>query len=581
METLFEFRKIAYNTIKYKDYCELSKEELLGQRKSDNDNVFFSFNNPPYRNEYEYISSKNGIVTYNENLNNLFAQIILNRMMVTVQKNDTKVSIKFYSYQLLREVGKPYFRKNTICEFITYNFKENSFYNGIIVDYHKKRKFRKKLFKNNWYEKIIKSFSEKISAHLKSFKCKNFEDLHISQIEVNKAFDVFFSSIPGIDLNISNPDDRLYKKYLDGHGIKVPNNWINFERRYPQIKLKDFRKNKMKFVDTYMDFYDLKGDKIKRVLHTVTSTKGVITLDFAVKFFGYDFILSQNDDVIKKILESNPMGESVSITTAYNSTFDNYSKKEIKNCFEIFKLTLTGEINIQTFSDHIRYKTRLKTLEPVQWNSNTYEKFTEEHYEWAEKIGSYQTAQYTRYYEKDFKEIVEKPIYNYYPVLLVDSKQYNIESFVQSNCVRTYVDKLASIILSIRQNDVENKERASVEYKIFGDDDKIQLKRVQSLGRFNKVLDENWNDVLRILDERMEYCLDNNIFKLPTFEIKLGNKVLQSDLIFSNQTEYYMYPGQRGIKNTSKNLYFSNREVYSLTEPKFNLNLIQRNEDPF
>lgn len=580
METLFEFNKIAYNTIKYKDYCEISEDELSGRHKTDNDFKGFSFLDVN-KNRFDYVSSHNELETYQENLNNLCCQNTLNRMLVTVKKNDVKVSIKFYNYQLLREVGKPYFRKFTACQFLTYNFKDNSFYNGIVIDYHKKRKFKKKLYKNNWCDKIIKTFSEKISAHLKGFKSKNFEDLQNCQMEINKAFDVFFSSIPGIDLSISNPDDRLYKKYLDGQGIKVPNNWISFERGYPQIKLKDFRKNKMKFVDTYMDFHELKGDKIKRVLHTVTTTKGILTLEFALKFFGYDFILSQDDEIIKKIIESNPIGDITSITISYKSIIDGYNKKEIKNCFEIFKLTLTGEINIWSFCDHIRYKSRLKNLEPVQWNSNTYEKFTEEHYEWAEKIGSYQTAQYTRFYNKDFKQIVEKPIYNYYPVLLVDSKQYNVESFVQSNCVRTYADKPASIIVSIRQNDNENKERASVEYKITGDENSVILKRVQSLGRFNKSLDETWDDILRILDERMDYCLDNNIFELPTFEVKVGNKILKSDLIFSDQKEYDMYPGQRGIKNITKNLYFSNREVYSLGELKFNLNLVQRNENPF
>jgi hypothetical protein len=326
-----------------------------------------------------------------------------------------------------------------------------------------------------------------------------------------------------------------------------------------------------------MVFNELSGDKIKRVLHRVNSTSGVLMLRFALRLFGNDFILSQNDELIKKTIESN-----------FNFNFqgwnihlhlNNFTKREIKNCFEVFKMVMIGEITFSTFMDHIMTKNRLHNLEPVTWQSYTYEKFMEEHFEWSEKFGSYQTATYNRHYNEEFKKIIQEPILEYYPVLLVDNKEYNIESFIQSNCVRTYVNRPESIILSVRRDSIDNKERASVEYRITGDNDDINLIRVQSLGRFNKVLDVSWDEILKVLDNRVEYCLINGIFKLPTFEVSFGKKTLYSELEFRDSLEYAMRPGQRGIKTINKALFFTNRDIYDISGTK--LVTLEPNDDPF
>ena len=78
-------------------------------------------------------------------------------------------------------------------------------------------------------------------------------------------------------------------------------------------------------------------------------------------------------------------------------------------------------------------------------------------------------------------------------------------------------------------------------------EDYLVFNRVQSLGKFNKKLNEEWNEVLEILDERIKSSLDNGIFKLPEVEIKYGNKTYMTDLIFADRKEYYFHPNLPNI----------------------------------
>jgi hypothetical protein len=577
METLFDFIKINKAVVIHKDVCELSKEEIIGHHSSDDSDLglYLFKNRNMFRHEYDVLSRSFGDETYNENKKNILARVTFDKIRLVVTKTDEKVSLKYFTYNLNKNVGVKFFTKSTTCHYITYNFKTNSKYTGTITNYHKK-KCGKSLSKNKWVQKSLKLYSILISSTLKH-KLDNFNELYELQLEVNRAFEIFLSNIPGLDNSIKDPDDRLYKRYLDGHNIKTPNNWMCFERTYPQITLKDFRKYKNKFVDTFMSFNELSGDKIKRVLHRVNSTSGVLMFRFALRLFGNDFMLSQNDEIIKNIIESDSKCR-LSGWSSYQH-LNNFTKREIKNCFEVFKMVLIGEINSNTFIDHVMTKNRLHNLEPVTWQSNTYEKFMEEHFEWSEKFGSYQTATYNRHYNEEFKKIIQEPILEYYPILLVDNKEYNIESFIQSNCVRTYVNRPESIILSVRRDSIDNKERASVEYRITGDNDDINLTRVQSLGRFNKVLDDSWDEILKVLDNRVEYCLINGIFKLPTFEVSFGKKTLYSELEFRDSLEYAMKPGQRGIKTINKTLFFTNRDIYDISGVK--LVTLELNHDPF
>jgi len=575
MEKLYEFKISSYHTLLYKDYCEITEEELLGNHNSDTpENPFLFGTKLLNRKEFEYDKTFLDEKTFVENYKNICAQLFFNRLILNLEKKDDKVSVKLFSYNKSRQVGKKYFKKNTNCHFLTYNIKQNCLYSGSVTNYHLKKKCRKLVTKNNWFAKQINSFIQTWITYTRGMKLNDFEKIEQTGKEINEIIRLFLVNIPGVDLSIKDFDDIIYKKYLDGIGVKTPNNWKSFNRSFPQVTKKIFEKNKYKFVDAYMSLNNLFGDKIKRVLHNVSSTEGLETLKFGLEFFGKDFILSKPDELLKEMIESRVVFYVNWQETANQERYNliDFTKTEIKNCFEIFRLVIAGEININSFLDHISYKQRLKNIEPVSWKANNYEQFSDEHYIWSEKVGSLTSADYRRIYDNNFKEYIETPIDDYYPILLSDSREYNMESFNQSNCVRTYVDKPSSIIISLRKGSVNSKNRATLEYKIFDENNEIKFERVQSLGQFNKSLDETWKKVLIELDTKLFYSLQNNLFKLPEIEIRYAGKTYISHLIFvQDNYQPVLYNGTFSKLANRKKLIFDNNPFQKVYDPIFNL----------
>ena len=368
-----------------------------------------------------------------------------------------------------------------------------------------------------------------INSELNNILNRNPELLINKPDIIKDIFGVFFKSIPGYEnyTNVSH-DYILYKMYLDKNNIKTPNNWAVFMLSQQHPKKKDFLKNKLKFIDTFMSMYGFKGDKIKKLLHRINSFNGSSYLDSIFSLFGKDFIMSQPDKIIIDILES----------TNYPSQWSEdifQSKKEKYNAFEVFKIVLKGEIDIQTFYDHFSMIRNLRRFESIRWESNDYNTFTEEHFIISERLGFYNNGDFSRIYNEEFvnrlQELVDE---TYYPVVLTTSREYNMESHIQSNCVKGYISRPGSFIVSLRNGSVESKERATIEYQVKFENDKIRLKRVQTLGRFNHQLDESWNRPLVLLDIRIEKLVNEKLFDLPKVELKVGYKTFTSG---SNFTE--------------------------------------------
>jgi hypothetical protein len=205
--------------------------------------------------------------------------------------------------------------------------------------------------------------------------------------------------------------------------------------------------------------------------------------------------------------------------------FYNYiSNEELKRVFILFKqVVVTKTLDYYTFRDHIRMYVQLKRYGELdlKWMSSDESKvkFREEHLDWTDKIEYHRNGTYTRIYPEYSYDLIQKPIKVgedvYYPVLLNDSQNYNAESYLQSNCVKSYIGKCASIIVSVRKGDNESDERATVEYylKKLSSDSEIDVNRIQSLGRFNNRLSEEWNDVLFKLDEVMLSYVEDKKFE--------------------------------------------------------------------
>jgi hypothetical protein len=545
---LYKFEKQEYKVVSYKDYCEF--DPMVETQSFDNP---FFFNIEKIRksnHEYEYLETKYGEELFVKNYGNLLTDCSFAHLKMTVSKNDEKVKLVTKLFSKSRIKGARPFNKETKIFYLTFDLKHNNLYFGVITDQHKKNKKYYQCYKNNWYTNPLKRFLELTKSYLKLFRKDNFEIMEQDGFELAKCIDLFLENIPSECNPKLNKEEQLYHKFLNLNKIKLPNNWNKFTRLYPQVTKKLYKKNKYKFVDAYMELHNLKGDKIKRVLHTIESTHGIHLLKFGIYLFGEDLILSQSDEFIKSVIESgaNPQydGTFNIATHIQQLNLNDFTKTEKKYAFEIFKLILNRKINFNSFIDHIQYKERLKLFDPKLWKSKNYFEFMNEHYEWSELIKSYKSSEYTRHYNDKFKLVIEEPIDDYYPILLTTTKEYNFESIMQSNCVRTYDEKPESVIISVRHKDINSEDRATIEYKIIDDHNSISLIRVQSLGKFNKLLDNEWKPILEILDTRIKFCTENVIFQLPNVDIKYKNNIISTKVVFKEVGEIPItYPNQR------------------------------------
>lgn len=499
MINVFEYKFNRYLTHKYDKFCDINLSEKNKFLHNNLEKTWQLSKTSPFSQEED---------EYKKNYANPFSSVHHNRIIVSVTKNDEKVSLKFYSYLRSRGVGKVYFKKETRMRYLTYNFKTNALYDGFITNYHKKRKFVKKVRKNQFWSFPLEKITNEIASVINSMKT-SIDVFNKGQFlfEIVKKF---IENIPSNE-NYDNlkGSQKLYKMFADRYGIKLPNNWDCFFGIYPYIKIKDLKKYDMKFIDCFMYLNNLSGDKIKKTLHKINKYSSTFLLKWAYNFFGTDYILSQDDSFLIKLLESQ---DTASFFT--NDFSQDFTKSEKQKIFKIFKMCLDNEINFSTLYDHIYMLNFVKKYEKIKWGPNNLEEFLEEHSLLTNKVSFYKNGHYFRYYNPEFVTHIEEPFNNLYPVLLTNNEEYNNESFIQSNCVKTYIDKPSSVIISLRKDSKESNERATIEFYISKENNEIKSKVVQKLGKFNSRLNENWIEDIKTLELKFNELIKKDIFKL-------------------------------------------------------------------
>ena len=208
-----------------------------------------------------------------------------------------------------------------------------------------------------------------------------------------------------------------------------------------------------------------------------------------------------------------------------------------------------------TFFDHIRFYKSIKRFEPIKWKSKDYDSFQQEHLDWTDRNDFYTKGEYKRIYDPKFYEYLDTPIKDiddnqYYPVLLSTSTQYNEESFVQSNCVKGYVNKASSLIISLRKGSKDSKERATIEFSITKTNHLIFLQRIQTLGRFNQKLDETWTVPIALLDSSIRNIFSELKLEIPKLEVKFGHKIYPANGVFSKKNFRLFYNINKYEDNT-------------------------------
>jgi hypothetical protein len=219
-------------------------------------------------------------------------------------------------------------------------------------------------------------------------------------------------------------------------------------------------------------------------------------------------------------------------------------------------------------------------MEPVKWLSRTHDEFVQEHYDWSEKYNHYTNGDFNRIYNQEFVDKVNEVILTkdgpYYPEVLTTSKRYNNESSFQSNCVKTYVRRIDSLLISMRRGQGETEERASIEYRITLPSlhNTFDLARVQTLGKRNDRLDESWNDALIKLDNKIYQYED----LFDTLQIKgvFKNKELFSDWGTKEVVRYSVT--KTGKDTTEQQLCWKNDSIMKLNS--YNYNIVPVYNDP-
>ena len=361
---------------------------------------------------------------------------------------------------------------------------------------------------------------------------------------------------------------------MDAQGTKVPNNWFELMNTYPQPKKKDLVKCGYKYIDALMKVHQLTGDKVKRVLHNVKSFDNPNIFKNACDIFGEKFILNQPDEFVQNLLEQ--------CQPIFNKNIGKglLTKKEFSNFFEIYKLYQKKLINYNVIEDHFRFYRLLDQMEPVKWLSRTHDEFVQEHYDWSEKYNHYTNGDFNRIYNQEFVDKVNEVILTkdgpYYPEVLTTSKRYNNESSFQSNCVKTYVRRIDSLLISMRRGQGETEERASIEYRITLPSlhNTFDLARVQTLGKRNDRLDESWNDALIKLDNKIYQYED----LFDTLQIKgvFKNKELFSDWGTKEVVRYSVT--KTGKDTTEQQLCWKNDSIMKLNS--YNYNIVPVYNDP-
>jgi predicted transcriptional regulator len=132
-----------------------------------------------------------------KNYANPLCAINHSRYSIFVTKTEDKVCVKTFNYYRQRGVGKKYFKIQTLVQYVTYNFKTNSLYNGSITNYHLKRKFRKKINRNSFNQDPINRMKSLINSELSNILGRNPE-LSINKTNIIERPKLFYCSRVGI-----------------------------------------------------------------------------------------------------------------------------------------------------------------------------------------------------------------------------------------------------------------------------------------------------------------------------------------------------------------------------------------------
>jgi len=523
MEEVFKFKHDNYSTIIYQDYSNLGAEQPFRKKN---------------RLVSKIISTKNTEKDFVENYGNPLSELNHNYQLIVINSDENKVSLKFFSGTRYRRSFTNFFRKSTLCQFITMSKKTGDLYTGKLINYHKKRKVQKTFNKNNFSTNDFLSIYACLKNNLNPENISKNQELYQQIIYVFfKELNIDYIDTPNFNINV-----QLLKYYANKKGIKYPDNiWCFIRENGNPLKLKEIKKCKGKFVDAFMEKNGLYGRVIKKALHNCENVN-IKILKIVSGLFGQNWV-NQDYELLLYCLNSklyySDMFES-RITS-----IDFLTQSEKRRAFNFIKeyVLKTSMFGVSTFMDHLRMIKELKLLgeNGIIWKATNIHEFNEEHSKFASKVEYHKKGSYVRIYPKNFIDSIEMPIVTeedlFYPVLIKDTDEYISESNVQSNCVKTYIGNPGSYIVSLRRDDKNSNDRATIEFYLtkFGKD--VPYFRIkQALGKYNQSLSKLWEPAIQKLLLRFAKSLRDDNFESVKIEKKFQNgKKLCSDTYWDEE----------------------------------------------
>lgn len=518
-EVLYKNSFEKYTTVKYRDSSSIRNDRtgLDHYLEPTKKHPLFLMEDTSYEKE-----------KFDEHFANQLYSVMKEYVMIVIEKNGDKVVLKLFQGFKSRRPGKSWFKVNKNVDYISVNTKTGDVYHGYIHGFQKKRKASKKIRRNSFFTDPLNTMKSHIKNILNYYTDKGYD-------EVTTAFSIFLYNIDGNNnFETLNFGERLLRFYLNKRGIKFPNNFSIYatELYGPEIK-KILKKNDNKLVESVMVKYGLTGKKIKKALHQCERLN-VSLYQTAKKVFG-DWLSQEEDNLVVALLDSQL--QNYRFPEAFTQLV---SKEELRRVYSLFKQVYIHEnLDTWTFFDHVRMYTELKLfgVNDLKWYSfENKEDFRREHLDWTDKLEHYRRGTYERIYPEYMYEMISKPISEvYHPVLLNNSSSYNDESNSQSNCVKGYIGKPSSLIISVRTGESLD-ERATIEYALTKKDDVISATRIQSLGKFNQKLEEQWTPILLKLDEQVLSCIRDKRYEPVKLVKKCNNgTILNSDTYWNKE----------------------------------------------
>lgn len=436
-----------------------------------------------------------------------------------LEKSDEKISMKFFINEKIRYPGVHWFKKDRNMTFLTLNLKTGILYNGYIIGLHNKKP-KKKIITNNFYGSITNVF-ELIEYHFK------FADVNTTNPRafINFLKSLFVEQIPDwpfSDMQEKNAGyelkgEKFHQYYLMKKGVKIPDNFYLFRGYDFNVKSNFLRKAKNKYVDALMMSKNLSGDTFRKLFHQAESTPTLETLKFVIELVGKTR-LEQNYDVLKFY--------SFHGTNVHNHhDCSILTEQERKNAWLILVESAKQKqrASLVNVRDHINFIgfLRKKGLN-YRWKAKNILEFNQEHKMLSDVYDAIKNGVTHRVYPEQYYQHFSQPIVvdgvSYKVQILDKQSEFYRESDYQQNCVKTYIARPGSFIVSIRGG----KERATVEYVIRNSKKEWHITRLQYLGRFNKSLPSSWFPILNAVDNMVTDMISEYGYKMTLHKEKNG-----------------------------------------------------------